>query len=54
MCAGLADIVMNLLCLVCKLFIAFSGIEKFVFGFYDLVADFVAEIPGHLPGLGRK
>lgn len=51
---GLADVVMNLLCLVCKLFIAFSGIEKFVFGFYDLVADSVAEIPGHLPGLGRK
>ena len=48
----LADVVMNLLCLVCKLFIAFSGIEKFVFCFYDLVADSVAEIPGHLPGLG--
>lgn len=29
---GLADIVMNLLCLVCKLFIAFSGIEEVRFG----------------------
>lgn len=48
----LADIVMDLVCLVCKLFVAFSCIEKFVFCFYDLVADSVAEIPGHLPGLG--
>lgn len=50
--SSLADIVMNLVCLVCKLFIAFFCIEKFVFGFHNLVADSVAEIPGHLPGLG--
>lgn len=49
---GFPNIVMNLFCLIGKLVIAFFCMKKFIFRFYDLIADLVAEFPGHLPGLG--
>ena len=49
-----SDIIVNALCFVSKFVIAFSKIQHFIPGLRNLIADLIAYIPGHLPGLGRE